>query len=74
MAITTWKEGFRELTVDGWAETANGDGSYTYEAVGGPKDAQIVWAKDDIQPHGAMPAGSRITYWPESKRAKIVKA
>lgn len=74
MAITTWKEGFRELTVDGWTETANADGSYTYEVTAGPKDADIVWSKDDTQPHHAMPTGSRITYWPGTKRAKIVKA
>lgn len=75
MSIVTWKDGFRELTVDGWTESPPAaDGSVTYEAVGGPKDAEVVWSSTDRQPHGAMPAGSKITYWPGKKLAKIVKA
>ena len=76
MAIVTWKDGFRELTMDGWTEAPPdpADGSITYTATGGPKDAEVIWTATDRQPHPAMPAGSTITYWPGQKRAKIVKA
>lgn len=73
MAIVTWKTGFRELTVDGWTETDNGDGSYTYTAPA-PKDAEIVWSAGDRQPHPGMPMGSTIRYWPDQKKARIEKA
>ena len=75
MVIVTWKDGFRELTMDGWTEAPPApDGSIIYTAAGGPKDAEIVWSAGDRQPHPAMPDGSTITYWPGKKLAKIVKA
>ena len=75
MALVTWKRGFRELTTDGWTETDNGDGSFTYTVPqGGPKDAEVVWGQADRQPHMGMPPGSSIRFWPETMRARIEKA